>query len=107
MSNVNWNSPLLVTFPPWRSISGLWWFMPTAGFVANTQYCSYDAGLDRGFTHYEDYVIDVQHLRPLRTAMLFQLAWDGLSRLGIWLSQSRYQPAPLVAVGPIARMPGQ
>ena len=30
----------------------------TAGFVANVVYCSYDTGLDRGFTHYEDYVLD-------------------------------------------------
>lgn len=29
----------------------------TAGFVANTGYCSYDSGLARGFTHYEDYVL--------------------------------------------------
>lgn len=28
----------------------------TAGFVANTSYCSYAHGLDRGFRHYEDYV---------------------------------------------------
>ena len=27
----------------------------TAGFVANTTYCSYETGLDRGFAHYEDY----------------------------------------------------
>ena len=30
----------------------------TAGFVANPLYCSYDSGLDRGFTHYEDYVLE-------------------------------------------------
>ena len=35
----------------------------TAGFVANTLYCSYDTGLDRGFTHYEDY--DLGPLDPL------------------------------------------
>ena len=29
----------------------------TAGFVANTGYCSYDTGLARGFTHYEDYIL--------------------------------------------------
>jgi arylsulfatase A-like enzyme len=27
----------------------------TAGFAANTYYASYESGLDRGFTHYEDY----------------------------------------------------
>ena len=30
----------------------------TAGFVANAQYCSYDTGLSRGFTHYEDYLLE-------------------------------------------------
>jgi arylsulfatase A-like enzyme len=29
----------------------------TAGFVANTYYCSYETGLDRGFAHYEDYEV--------------------------------------------------
>jgi hypothetical protein len=27
----------------------------TAGFAANTHWCSYESGMDRGFTHYEDY----------------------------------------------------
>jgi len=27
----------------------------TVGFAANTNYCSYETGLDRGFAHYEDY----------------------------------------------------
>jgi arylsulfatase A-like enzyme len=29
----------------------------TAGFAANTNYCSYETGLDRGFVHYEDYAL--------------------------------------------------
>lgn len=29
----------------------------TAGFVANTTYCSYETGLSRGFAHYEDYEV--------------------------------------------------
>ncbi len=29
----------------------------TAGFAANTSYCSYESGLDRGFAHYEDFVL--------------------------------------------------
>ncbi len=64
----------------------------TAGFVANTQYCSYDAGLDRGFAHFADYPLDLKHLRPLRSATLFELAWEGLSRLGMFLDRSRYNP---------------
>jgi arylsulfatase A-like enzyme len=27
----------------------------TAGFAANTHWCSYESGMDRGFVHYEDY----------------------------------------------------
>jgi arylsulfatase A-like enzyme len=27
----------------------------TAGFAANTNYCTYESGLNRGFTHYQDY----------------------------------------------------
>jgi arylsulfatase A-like enzyme len=64
----------------------------TAGFVANTQYCSYDTRLDRGFTHYEDYVIDLEHLRPFRTALLFDRAWGSASDIGAWISRSRLQP---------------
>src|SRR4029077_8248801 len=39
----------------------------TAGLVANV-YCSYDTGIDRGFTHYEDYVLE--EVGFLRTAVL-------------------------------------
>jgi arylsulfatase A-like enzyme len=34
----------------------------TAGFVANTSYCSYETGLDRGFAHFEDYPLTPRHL---------------------------------------------
>jgi arylsulfatase A-like enzyme len=30
----------------------------TAGFAANTYWCSYESGMDRGFVHYEDYPLD-------------------------------------------------
>ncbi len=42
----------------------------TSGFVGNIGYCSYDTGLDRGFTHYEDYVLE--KLAPLRMAVIFE-----------------------------------
>jgi arylsulfatase A-like enzyme len=29
----------------------------TSGFVANTMFCSYESGLDRGFAHFEDYSV--------------------------------------------------
>ena len=34
----------------------------TAGFVANTTYCSHETRLDRGFSHYEDYLISPRSL---------------------------------------------
>ena len=40
----------------------------TAGFVGNTVYCSYDSGLNSGFTHYEDFILE--KLGPLQTATL-------------------------------------
>ena len=32
----------------------------TAGFAANTYWCSYESGMDRGFAHYEDYRLTPQ-----------------------------------------------
>jgi arylsulfatase A-like enzyme len=34
----------------------------TAGFVANTTYCSAESGLSRGFVHYEDHTLDLRGL---------------------------------------------
>jgi arylsulfatase A-like enzyme len=34
----------------------------TAGFVANTDCCNYETGLDRGFAHYEDYALTPRSL---------------------------------------------
>src|SRR5207302_1043365 len=84
---VEWLTPLRGNFPTLAEYLGSHGYA-TAGFVANSVYCSYDTGLDRGFTYYEDYLFDLQHLRPLRTALLVEYAWDGVSNLGLWLSQS-------------------
>ncbi len=51
----------------------------TAGFVANTRYCAYDSGLDRGFTHYEDFYTPL--LTGLRMAKLVDCAISGLKRV--------------------------
>ena len=64
----------------------------TAGFVANARYCSYDAGLDRGFAHYEDYPFDLAHLRPLRTSILGEFAWNAATWAGRASGLSRYNP---------------
>src|SRR5262249_44262717 len=69
----------------------------TAGFVANTEYCSYDTGLDRGFTHYEDYVLDLPHLRPLRTALLVERVWNAVSTLSLLLRERLTEGQPLHA----------
>jgi arylsulfatase A-like enzyme len=42
----------------------------TAGFAANTAWCSYESGMNRGFAHYEDY--------PLTTASIFATSMPGL-----------------------------
>ncbi len=46
----------------------------TAGFVANSAYCSYEHGLNRGFIHYEDY--------PITLGMLFVSSVFGRRLLG-------------------------
>ena len=51
---VEWMTPLRAGFPTLAEYLGSHGYA-TAGFAANTLFCSYDTGLDRGFTHYEDY----------------------------------------------------
>jgi arylsulfatase A-like enzyme len=57
----------------------------TAGFAANTNCCSYETGLNRGFAHYEDY-----SLTP----------WSLLSRtvLGKWLLDRALNVGPLLGL---------
>jgi len=64
---VQWLTPLRGDFPMLAQYLGSHGYA-TAGFVGNTVYCSYDTGLDSGFTHYEDY--SLEKLRPLQTAIL-------------------------------------
>ncbi len=56
----------------------------TAGFVGNTFYCSYDSGLGRGFTHYEDYVLDP--ITAVRTVHLIDLTLKTIAPLGSFAS---------------------
>ena len=60
----------------------------TASFVANTYYCSYATGLGRGFTYYEDYVLE--KLSPLRTSIMIEEALRSLLIVGV-----RYDEGPL------------
>jgi arylsulfatase A-like enzyme len=51
----------------------------TAGFVGNVVYCSQNSGLARGFTHYEDYVLE--KLAPLRTSGLVERTTTAISKV--------------------------
>ena len=63
----------------------------TAGFVGNTFYASYDTSLDRGFAHYEDYVLD--GLNATRTAKALDDLFKFIGELGrMWhISGRAYQ----------------
>jgi arylsulfatase A-like enzyme len=52
--SVGWDKPLDTRFPTLAAHLAARGY-DTAGFVANTTYCSYETGLDRGFARYEDY----------------------------------------------------
>ena len=88
-----WMSPLGVKFPTLAEYLGAHGYA-TAGFVGNTLYCSYDTGLDRGFTHYEDYVVDLHRLRFLQMALLVDRARVEISNFGFWLYHN-------LAAGPV------
>ena len=51
----------------------------TAGFAANTYWCSYESGMNRGFVHYEDY--------PLTAGTIL-----GSSMLGRWILSNLREP---------------
>ena len=59
--SVGWNRPLDRRSPTLAEHLGRRGY-DTAGFVANTTYCSYETGLDRGFAHYEDYDVDLREV---------------------------------------------
>jgi arylsulfatase A-like enzyme len=66
---VQWKSPLGARFPMLAEHFASRGYA-TAGFVANTTYCSSETGLDRGFAHYEDYRFE--RLSWARTACLVE-----------------------------------
>jgi arylsulfatase A-like enzyme len=78
-------SPLRGSFPTLAEYLGSRGYA-TAGFVANTLYCSYDTGLDRGFTRYGDYVLD--GLLPFRTAWLVDRLLHTVSELGMYVGRT-------------------
>jgi arylsulfatase A-like enzyme len=54
----NWETPLDGRYPTLAEVLAARGYL-TAGFVANPFYGSYEHGLDRGFAHYEDYIVSV------------------------------------------------
>jgi arylsulfatase A-like enzyme len=77
--DVEWLTPLRKNYPMLAEYLGARGYA-TAGFVSNVMYCSYDTRLDRGFTHYEDYVLE--KLSPFRTSVLVEVALTGLVSVG-------------------------
>jgi arylsulfatase A-like enzyme len=59
--NSQWNSALDAPAPTLAEYLASRGYQ-TAGFAANTQCCSYETGLDRGFAHYEDYPLTPRFL---------------------------------------------
>ena len=51
----------------------------TAGFAANTYWCSYESGMDRGFAHYEDYPLTAQTM--LGSTMTGRYLLESIARL--------------------------
>jgi arylsulfatase A-like enzyme len=80
-----WLTPLRTSFPTLSEYLGSRGYA-TAGFVGNTLYCSYETGLDRGFTHYEDYILE--NLMPLRTGWLVDNLMQRLSDFGVFLGRT-------------------
>ncbi|MFN0178770.1 MAG: sulfatase [Gemmatimonadales bacterium] len=69
--STDWMVPLDRTDPTIAEVLGARGYR-TGGFVANTDYCSAEVGLDRGFGHYEDYTLDLGQL--LRSSSLWRAA---------------------------------
>jgi arylsulfatase A-like enzyme len=52
--NAHWEPILSPAYPTLAEFLAARGYL-TAGFAANTHWCSYESGMDRGFAHYEDY----------------------------------------------------
>jgi arylsulfatase A-like enzyme len=72
--SANWKTPLDDRFPTLAEVLGSRGYA-TAGFVANPFYGSYEHGLNRGFAHYEDYVVSLGQI--LNSTSLGALVFAG------------------------------
>src|SRR5207249_5139040 len=52
--NAHWRPVLDPAYPTLAEFLSARGYL-TAGFIANTYWCSYESRMDRGFVHYEDY----------------------------------------------------
>ncbi len=107
--NSQWKFPLETAEPTLAEYLAAQGYQ-TAGFAANTTYCSYETGLDRGFAHFEDFPLTSRSLLGrtvpgawILTNILFRgryhlLKWIGLQSRGAhatneaflgWLRQRR------------------
>ena len=84
-----WMTPIRGNFPTLAEYLGNHGYA-TAGFVANVGYCSQETGLARGFTHYEDYVLE--NLDPLRTSGLVEYLAGAISGIIRTLDISSLRP---------------
>jgi arylsulfatase A-like enzyme len=115
--NLHWQGALDPTTPTLAGFLGSRGYQ-AAGFAANTNNCSYETGLDRGFSHYEDYPLTPRSI--LRTNAVgrwllkntldrgdaYALKWDLLQSRGAheinrafldWLSHQRSGDRPFFA----------
>jgi arylsulfatase A-like enzyme len=88
---VKWVMPLASSFPTLAEYLGAAGYA-TAGFAANELYCSYETGLARGFTHYEDYLLD--GARPLRTAAVVDRVLGDVFNLAATLHEKLIPSSP-------------
>jgi arylsulfatase A-like enzyme len=79
---IEWTCPLREDVPTLAEYLGSLGYA-TAGFAANTYYCSYDSGLDRGFVHYQDYALN--KLNGARTVKLVSELLQNMSKVGRFL----------------------
>jgi arylsulfatase A-like enzyme len=88
---VEWMTPLGGKFPTLAEYLGSHGYA-TAGFAANTLFCSYDTGIDRGFAHYKDY--ELGSLDAIRTAHVVDLALKPVIALALTYGRS-FDTGPL------------
>lgn len=82
--SAGWLSPLDSEHPTLAELMSARGYA-TAGLVANTTYCSYESGLARGFSHYEDYPVTLPQV-------MFS------SSLGKYLAGSRFTRRKLLRI---------